>query len=560
VAEVKTSSPQALADDIAAHTQLSLWSMFQRSAERYAERPAIQMGDTGWSYAELHDRALRSAAALAELGVGQGTRVAFLFHACPDWAVLHYALMRLGAVGVPINLAFEAQEIRHVLTVAEPQLLISIASFRGVDLASRLARVAPELVDGATSVPGLPSLRWVGVVPLGADEQLDRSHPSASAVLGNDDGPLAAPDGTAGPEDPCYVIFTSGSTAFPKPALCAHRAFLGAATGFQHALLMGPEDRFLAMLPTFHVGGVTCVLTAPHLAGACADLMGGFDPDRALATIARHRSTTTVGFDTMWTKMIGASAFAGTDVSSLTKAVLACTPSYIDRLRRQWHFDLFVTTYGSTESGTLASMAPPWVDDLTLKSRSNGRPLPGLDVKIVDPETGATVAPGQPGEICFRGWCRMVEYLGMPEETAVAIDDDGFFHSGDYGAMDADGWLYFRGRYKQMIKTGGENVSEREVEVFLEEHLPAVEFAQVVGVPDETWGEAVVAFVALSEPTESEQLRRACAGAISGFKIPKSFIPLAIDAFPVLSNGRPDKNALREMAQARRGAAGDAAG
>ena len=480
---MKTSSPQALAHDIDSNTRLSLWSMFQRSVERYAERAAVQMGDTGWSYVELHDRALRSAAALADLGVGKGTRVAFLFHAGPDWAVLHYALMRLGAVGVPINLAFEAQEIRHVLTVAEPELLFSVASFRGVDFAARLARVAPELVDGATSVPGLPSLRWVGIAPLDGDEQLDESHPAVAAVFGADGGPLAEAVGVADPEDPCYVIFTSGSTAFPKPALCAHRAFLGAATGFQHALLLGPEDRFLAMLPTFHVGGVTCVLTAPHLSGACADLMGAFDPERALATIARRRSTATVGFDTMWTKIIGSRTFAAADVSSLVKAVLACTPSYIDRLRTQWHFDLFTTTYGSTESGTLASMAPPWVEDLTLKSRANGRPLPGLDIKIVDPENGAPVSPGEPGEICFRGWCRVMEYVGMPDETAAAIDEEGFFHSGDYGAIDADGWLYFRGRYKQMIKSGGENVSEREVEVFLEEHLPVVEFAQVVGVP-----------------------------------------------------------------------------
>jgi fatty-acyl-CoA synthase len=312
------------------------------------------------------------------------------------------------------------------------------------------------------------------------------------------------------------------------------------------------------MLPTFHVGGVTCVLTAPHLSGACADLMGAFDPDRALAVIAQRRSTATVGFDTMWTKIIGSRAFAGSDVSSLAKAVLACTPSYIDRLRTQWHFDLFTTTYGSTESGTLASMAPPWVDDLTLKSRANGLPLPGLDIKVVDPETGAQVPPGEPGEICFRGWCRVMEYVGMPDETAAAIDHEGFFHSGDYGAIDADGWLFFRGRYKQMIKSGGENVSEREVEVFLEEHLSAVEFAQVVGVPDETWGEAVVAFVALTEPTGSAELRRACAGAISGFKIPKTFIPLAIDAFPVLSNGRPDKNALRAMAAAHAGTTADA--
>jgi fatty-acyl-CoA synthase len=553
-----TSSPQQLADDIAANTRLSLWSMLQRSVESYDDRTAVQMGARGWTYRELHDRSLRSAAALAELGVGKGTRVAFIAHACPEWAVLHYALMRLGAVAVPINLAFEAEEIRHVLRVAEPELVVSIASFRGVDFAARLTRVEPGLVDGSTRVASLPSIRWVGVVPLTEDEWLDPASPSTAAVFGPEGGPLAEPGGAAGPEDPSYIIFTSGSTAFPKPALCTHRAFLGAATGFEHALLMGPEDRFLTMLPTFHVGGVTCALTAPHLDGGCTDLMGGFDPVRALDTIQRSRSTCTVGFDTMWTKILGSAAYPGTDVSSLRKAVLACTPTYIDRLRELWHFDLFTTTYGSTESGTLAAMVPAWTENVELRTRTNGRPLPGLEIKVVDPETGDPVPPGELGEICFRGWCRVVEYVGMPEETAAAIDADGYFHSGDYGALDADGWLYFRGRYKQMIKSGGENVSEREVEVFLEDHLPQVEFAQVVGVTDDTWGEAVVAFVALSEPVGSEELRRACAGAISGFKIPKQFIPLDIDAFPVLANGRPDKNALRALAVAHRASLADA--
>lgn len=553
-----TSSPQQLADDIAANTRHSLWSMLQGSTDRYADRPALQMGGREWTYRELHDRALRSAAALAELGVVKGTRVAFIAPATPEWAVLHYALMRLGAVAVPINLAFEAEEIRHVLRLAEPELVVSVASFRGVDFAARLAAVDPGLVDGSTRVATHPSVRWVGVVPLIGDEWFDRASGSAAAVLGAEDGVLAEPDGPAGPEDPSYVIFTSGSTAFPKPALCTHRAFLGAATGFEHALLMGPEDRFLAMLPTFHVGGVTCVLTAPHLDGGCVDLMGGFDPARALETVERCRSTCTVGFDTMWTKILGSVAYAGADVSSLRKAVLACTPTYIDRLRELWDFDLVTTTYGSTESGTLAAMVPAWTKDDDRRTRTNGRPLPGVDIKVVDPETGVTVPPGALGEICFRGWCRVVEYVGMPAETAEAIDPDGYFHSGDYGALDADGWLYFRGRYKQMIKSGGENVSEREVEVFLEEHLPQVEFAQVVGVPDDTWGEAVVAFVALSDPMGSEELRRSCAGAISGFKIPKLFVPLAIDAFPVLANGRPDKNALRALAAEHRRSSADA--
>ena len=323
-----------LTRDILENTNLSIWDMFRRSVTRHADRPAVRMGEEVWTYAELLDRARRSATALHELGVTKGTRVAFLFHSCPEWAVLHYALSRLGAVAVPINLAFQSHELRHALGAAEPELVIAVESFRGADFTARLRAVDAAMVDGATEVPSLPSVRWVGLLPLNDAERPVPTHPSVSAVFGSPGTAALLPEpGAAEPWDAAYIVFTSGSTAFPKPALIAHRAFLGAATGFVHALDMRPEDSFLAMLPTFHVGGVTCVLSAPHLSGGCADLMGAFEPALALRTIEQCRSTVTVGFDTMYTKMTGADEFAATDVSSLRKSLLACTPSYIDKLR-----------------------------------------------------------------------------------------------------------------------------------------------------------------------------------------------------------------------------------
>jgi fatty-acyl-CoA synthase len=317
--------------------------------------------------------------------------------------------------------------------------------------------------------------------------------------------------------------------------------------GFVHALQLTEEDRHLGMLPAFHTAGVTGNLMAPHLTGGCADLMGGFSPSLALRTIETARSTMTIGFDTMWNKMMQAPEFATSDVSSMRKAVLPATPATIERLQEIWQFDLYASTYGSTESGTLASIVPSWVHD-DRRRTTNGMPLPGNDFIVLDPDTGQPCPPDTPGEICFRGWCRVLEYAGMPEATEEAIDDNGYFHSGDYGYLDKDGFLYYRGRYKMMIKTGGENVAEREVEIFLERELAPVCFAQVVGVPDPVWGEAVVAFVELSEDISSEQLRAMAVGKIAKFKIPKRFIRLSADDFPVLANGRPDKTALRRLA------------
>jgi fatty-acyl-CoA synthase len=548
----RTTYERQLAIDLLRVTHQSFWDLLQHSAARFPDRPAVSMGPDAWSYRELFDRALRAAGRLQELGVRRDSRVAFLIHACPEWAVLHYALARLGAVAVPVNLAFESAEIRHVLQVSRPELVLTVDRFRGVGFADKLTRVDAGLVDGPVDVPWLPELSRVVVLPVDDRERLVEDDANAHLVFGGPEvhaaPPVLAPRGVAGASDPAYIVFTSGSTALPKPALCTAKAFLGSAAGFVHALQMTPEDRFLAMLPTFHTGGVSCNLSTPHVVGGCADLMGGFSPSLVLQTLERSRSTVTVGFDTMWSKIMEAPEFRRADVSSLRRAVLAATPSYIERLQEVWQFDLFTTSYGSTESGTLAAIGPPWVTDPDRRRTTNGIPLPGVDLIVVDPETGQPRPPGVPGEICFRGWCRVIEYVGMPEETENSIDDDGYFHSGDYGSLDEDGFLSFRGRYKMMIKTGGENVAEREVEIFLEQELGPVRFAQVVGVPDPVWGEAVVAFVELGEDVDSDALRAMAVGKIARYKIPKLFIPLSAEEFPVLANGRPDKGALRRIA------------
>jgi fatty-acyl-CoA synthase len=539
-----------LTDELLVLTHLSMWEMLRRSAQLYCDRPAVAMGNTTWSYTELADRSLRAAAALELLGVTRGTRVAFMLHACPEWAALHYGLARLGAVAVPLNYVFEKEELRYVLERAEPEIVVSISGFRGIDFADKLRSIDDGLVDGSVEVPSLHSIRRVFVADIDDDERLVDSAATA-AVFGEESVAPLSSLGPADGADPAYIVFTSGSTAFPKAALCPHRAFLGAGAGFARALCMTPDDRFLAMLPTFHAGGPTCDLVAPHVAGACAQLIGGFDASRALREVQRTRCTVSVGFDTMFTKMMGAPEFATTDRSSLRRSTVGATPAYIATVSEAWGLDLAASVYGSTESGALMAIVPPWVEDPVLRREMNGHPLPGMEVVIIDPETGVRCASGTRGEICFRGWSRLIEYVGQPDETAAAIDSEGFFHSGDYGWLDDDGALYFRGRYKMMIKTGGENVAEREVEIFLENELAPVEFAQVVGIPDDTWGEAVVAFVQLSADVDSKTLRTMSKGKIARYKIPKLFFPMRSDEWPTLANGRPDKETLRRLARER---------
>ena len=537
-----------LAADLIVNTHLSTWEMLWRTALRVPDNDALITGDIHISYRELASRSLRAAAALAEMGVGPSSRVAFVFHPSPDWAVLHYALARLGAVGVPINTSYMAAELEHLFTLAQPELLITVDRFRDVDMAARLLPVAARFGSIADTV----------VLPLDDDGWVAPS-PASDRVFGSADGGELNPASRVGGGDPAYIIFTSGSTAAPKPALIAHRGMVGAATGLQHALGLVPEDRFVASNPVFHTGGIVWNLTMPHLVGMTSCLVGVYETGKVLREMERSKITVMGAFDTKLTMMRNAPEYRTVDRSSVRKCNVGATGSFLRSILDDWNWETVAQVYGSTESGGLGSITPRCEADPKVRYDANGRPMPGMEFVIKDPETGRRCAPDEAGEICFRGWGTFIEYVGMPEATAEAFDDEGFFHSGDYGFMDEAGNLYFRGRYKLMIKTGGENVSEREVEIFCEDNLEAVKFAIVVGVPDPLWGEAVVAFVELHDGAveTSDDLIEGCRGRIANFKIPKRFFVVDEDDWPLLDSGRPDRHELRARAAALMGAEGE---
>ena len=334
---------------------------------------------------------------------------------------------------------------------------------------------------------------------------------------------------------------------------------VGAATGLQHALGLVPEDRFVASNPVFHTGGIVWNLTMPHLVGMTSCLVGVYETGKVLREMERSKITVMGAFDTKLTMMRNAPEYRTVDRSSVRKCNVGATGSFLRSILDDWNWETVAQVYGSTESGGLGSITPRCETDPKVRYDANGRPMPGMEFVIKEPETGQRCAPDEPGEICFRGWGTFIEYVGMPEATAEAFDDEGFFHSGDYGFMDEAGNLYFRGRYKLMIKTGGENVSEREVEIFCEDNLEAVKFAIVVGVPDPLWGEAVVAFVELHDgATEtSDDLIEGCRGRIANFKIPKRFFVVDEDEWPLLDSGRPDRHELRARAAALMGVDGE---
>lgn len=538
-----------LAHDLLRASQISMWEMLRRSAAEHSDLPALRTAATSVSYRELVERSLRCAARLEADGIRRGSRVSLMFHNCVEWPVVHYALLRLGAVIVPINLAYESDEIRWVLERGETEWIIAPTEALGLDFAEKLAKVDRRLQHGDVALPELPALRRVHLLPA-VDDAIDPDSEAYHGLFGRAGDDMLGERGPTTGHDAAYVLFTSGSTAHPKPTLCRGGAYVANGVALARSLGFEAGDSYPGYNPTFHSSGVIWTLTLTHAVGGSAYLIPKFDGAKVLDAIVRGDVSHAGAFDTMFTMMLATDGGKEADVSKIKGWSVGCTPSFLRRVLEVWDLRCPGSIYGSTESTGICSLTPHVIHDKEIRISGNGRPLPGVDVKILDPETGQEVPTGEPGEICFRGWCLFIEYLGMPEEMDAAFDDEGFFHSGDYGWIDEDGVLYFRGRYKMMIKTGGENVAQREVEIFLEDTLPFLTHAEVVGVPDDTWGEAVCAFVEYGDGVERtrEELRERCKGKIANFKIPQHFITVPPGEWPVLGSGRVDKPALQERA------------
>lgn len=533
----------------------------REAARKWPDKVAIRFQGQDITYADQYHRACCIAKGLHSLGIRKGDHVATLIGGCPEWFYVSYAIALIGAVIVPINVTFRQRELEHVLQCSDAKTLITMDQFRNVNYLDLFIDLIPEILD---SKPGfLTSSRFPRLETVVSIDAGDRRSPGCFSLQDLMHAGQAYQQEEVdhwhrciSPEDTSYILFTSGSTAFPKPAMRSHGSNVGIAHHvYSASFRLGPDDAVLGLSPFYHVGGCIYTTLGTALAGARLVLMPFFEAGEALRLIQQENVTCLGGFDTHYRAMSKHASFADMDVGSVTKVSLACGPEWYDRVRELGFGSISVSHhYGFTE-GTSVVMPPEETDEWVRKN-SNGRPFPGTEVIIVNAQTGALCGPDEPGEICVRGWTLFQGYYKMPMETAKSIDKKGFFHSGDYGWKDAAGNIYYRGRYKQMIKTGGENVSEREVEMFLEQH-PLIENIQIVGVPDEQWGEAVTAIV---EPRNGkdfsvEQIKDFCKGQISGYKIPKRVLLVNHTDWPITMTGKYDKPALRKLAMERLGIA-----
>jgi fatty-acyl-CoA synthase len=492
----------------------------------------------------------RLARGLIGLGVAPGEKVALWMVNRPEFIEAMFAVMKIGAVLVPINTRFRTDDLAYVLGQSDASTLIIAERSGPVDYLDMVKALAPSLSGGAAREARFPKLRRV--IAVGDAPGAETLHWRAVQTAGDrvDAAALRARAEAVDPDGTAFFMYTSGTTGFPKGAMHAH-AIVRNVTDRAFRMAITPADVILMYLPLFHLFGFSEGALMSMATGARQILTETFDPAQSLALVEQERVTILHGFDSHFKELLEAYERGPRDVASIRTGILATGMSSSVPIARKARQVLgrFLSGYGMSEFGVGVSLSA--LDSTEEQcTEASGFPAPGYEVRIVDPSSGREQPPEVAGEILVRSYMTMQGYYGKPDATAQALDRDGWVHTGDMGVMRTDGHLRFMGRYKDMLKIGGENVDPMEVEAFLMSH-PAINLAAVVSFPDARLAEVGVAFVK-REPgcplTDGDVLAH-CKGRIASFKIPRHVV--FVDDFPMTSSGKIQKVKLREEALRR---------
>lgn len=515
------------------------WQYVSKWAERRPDDEALVFGERRVSWRELAEQVDALAAALLDAGVARGDRVALLAMACPEFLVAFMAASRVGAIWLGLSPKYTRRELAVILRDAAPAVLLSLREYGGRDLSEDLLALRAEL-------PVPPKLVAIGE-PFDGAEAYDFLVRPARPELNR---ALEARAAEGRPEDPVLLMYTSGSTGVPKGVMHTHRSVI-ASVETQNACFGTDETtRALLHFPINHVAADVELGFAAIHAGATLVLMDRFDPVAALEAVQRERITLFGQAPAMFLLQLGTPEFARTDFSSVRTFAWGGTAAprrLIDALAgiAEKTGARLMTGYGSTEAGGFVTYSGVR-DSLDTLAATAGRAVPPTELRIVDANR-LELPDGQPGEIALRGPTLMRGYWNNPVATAEAMDSLGWYYTGDIAWRDDSGAIHIVGRTSEMYKTGGENVYPREVEEVLEAH-PAVAIAAVIGVPDELYQEAGLAFVVPKDQKSvtPEELRAHCRASLANFKVPKRFVIRS--RLPLLATGKVDKVALRNEA------------
>jgi fatty-acyl-CoA synthase len=527
---------------------LTIGDMFDRTASRYADSEALvsRHQNLRYTYRQLRDEVDRCARALMAVGVEKGERVGIWAPNCAEWTITQFATAKLGAILVNINPSYRLNELQYALRQSGCAWLVTAPRFKTSDYTGMIHELVPELAGseaGALGCAAFPNLR--GVVRLG-----DETSPGMLAMadrVGVDE--LAGRQRQQEFDDPINIQFTSGTTGYPKGATLSHHNILN--NGYFTTELLGftDRDRLLIPVPLYHcfgmvMGNLGCVTHGATMIYPS----DGFDPTAVLEAAQAERATALYGVPTMFIAELNHPDFPKYDLSTLRTGIMAGSPCPVEVMKQVqavMHMRDVAIAYGMTETSPVSTQTRIGAP-LAKQVGTVGQVHPHVQTKIVDPQTGQVVPIGERGELCTRGYSVMLGYWDNDEATRTAIDAARWMHSGDLATMDDEGYVNIVGRIKDMIIRGGENVYPREIEEFLYSH-PAVQDVQVIGVPDEKYGEEIMAWVKLREDqtATADEIRDYCRGKIAHYKIPR-YIHF-VDAFPMTVTGKVQKFLMREQ-------------
>jgi fatty-acyl-CoA synthase len=508
---------------------------FERTVAALPEREALVEFSSGrrWTWAELNRDVDDLARGLVGAGIEKGDRVGVWAPNCAEWTIAQYATAKLGVVLVNVNPAYRTHELSYAVNQSGLRMLLAASSFKTSDYRAMVEETADRL----------PTLQRV--VYLDTDDWADLLEAGRAQPA----GVVAERMAQTSPGDPINIQYTSGTTGYPKGATLSHENILNNGYVTTELINFTDDDRLCIPVPFYHCFGMVMGNLGCSSHGATMVIPApGFDPEITLRAISAERCTAVYGVPTMFIAMQNHPTFADHDLSTLRTGIMAGSICPVDVMKRcvgDMHMAEVSIAYGMTETSPVSCQTRV-DDDLDRRTATIGRVHPHVEIKIVDPVTGEMVERGRPGEFCTRGYSVMLGYWDDEAKTREAIDADGWMHTGDIAEMREDGYCNIVGRIKDMVIRGGENIYPREVEEFLHQH-PAVEDVQVIGVPDDEYGEELCACIRMksgADPLDAAAIRQYATGKLAHYKVPRYV--LVVEEFPMTVTGKVRKGQMRE--------------